>query len=64
MKAGAAEFLTKPFREHELLNTIGQAFDCDREARSQCAEIAELREHLIRPYIASEGYVSRRCRAA
>jgi hypothetical protein len=47
-----------------LLNTIGQAFDCDREARSQCAEIAELREHLIRPYIASEGYVSRRCRAA
>ena len=45
MKAGAVEFLTKPFRDQDLLDAIGQAIARDREARHQRAELAELRAH-------------------
>jgi FixJ family two-component response regulator len=43
MKAGAVEFLTKPFRDQELLDAIQQAVERDRNARRQRAEIEELR---------------------
>jgi RNA polymerase sigma factor (sigma-70 family) len=43
MKAGAVEFLTKPFRDHDLLDAIGQAIERDRIARQKHAEMAELR---------------------
>ena len=43
MKAGAVEFLTKPFRDQELLDAIQQALARDRHARDQRAEIAALR---------------------
>ncbi len=43
MKAGAVEFLTKPFRDHDLLEAIGQAIERDQAARRQQAEMAELR---------------------
>jgi FixJ family two-component response regulator len=43
MKAGAVEFLTKPFRDQDLLDAIEQAIERDRAARNQRAEIAELR---------------------
>ncbi|MGB7284125.1 MAG: response regulator transcription factor [Candidatus Acidiferrum sp.] len=43
MKSGAVEFLTKPFREHDLLAAIGQALDRDRAARQQQSSLAELR---------------------
>ena len=43
MKAGAVEFLTKPFRDQDLLDAISQALERDRTMRSQYAELAELR---------------------
>jgi len=49
MKAGAVEFLTKPFRDQDLLDAISQALERDRTLRTQHAEMAELRrrfEHL------------------
>jgi FixJ family two-component response regulator len=42
MKAGAVEFLTKPFRDQDLLDAISQAIERDRVLRSQRAEAAEL----------------------
>src|SRR6202049_1188301 len=44
MKAGAIEFLTKPFRDQELLDAIQVALEQDRTQRQQEAEIAKLRE--------------------
>ena len=44
MKAGAVEFLTKPFRDQDLLDAIQQALERDRKARDQRAEIEELRD--------------------
>ena len=43
MKAGAVEFLTKPFRDQALLDAIGQAIERDRVACQQRARNAELR---------------------
>lgn len=43
MKAGAFEFLTKPFRDQDLLDAVRQAIERDRAARRQRAEVAELR---------------------
>jgi FixJ family two-component response regulator len=43
MKAGAVEFLTKPFRDQDLLDAIHQAIEKDAEARKQHSETAELR---------------------
>jgi FixJ family two-component response regulator len=44
MKSGAVEFLTKPFRDQDLLDAIYQALDRDRVARQQENELAELRK--------------------
>src|ERR1700736_7025964 len=35
MKAGAVDFLTKPFRDQDLLDAVGQAIDRDRMRRSE-----------------------------
>ncbi|HYA26312.1 MAG TPA: response regulator transcription factor [Terriglobales bacterium] len=43
MKAGAVDFLTKPFRDQELLDAIHRAVAGDRDKRAQNAEVAELR---------------------
>ena len=43
MKAGAVEFLTKPFRDQDLLDAIQQALERDRYARSEQADNADLR---------------------
>jgi len=44
MKAGAVEFLTKPFRDQDLLDAAQLALERDRARRQQEAEIATLRE--------------------
>jgi RNA polymerase sigma factor (sigma-70 family) len=45
MKAGAVEFLTKPFRDQDLLDAIQIALERDRARLQREAEIAVLREH-------------------
>ena len=44
MKAGAVEFLTKPFRDQDLLDAVHLALERDRRRRQQEAELAVLRE--------------------
>lgn len=44
IKAGAVEFLTKPFDEQQLFNAIAEAMAVDRGIREQRAEIGELRQ--------------------
>src|SRR6267142_5816326 len=44
MKAGAVEFLTKPFRDQDLLDAVQVALERDRDARAQEHEHAQLRE--------------------
>jgi FixJ family two-component response regulator len=44
LKSGAVEFLTKPFRDQDLLDAIQQALQRDQAAREQFTESNELRE--------------------
>src|ERR1700716_4022226 len=44
MKAGAVEFLTKPFGDQDLLDAIQQGLGRDRTRRAQEAEVATLRK--------------------
>jgi len=62
MKAGAVEFLTKPFREQDLLEAIQHGIAKDRETRERRAAISELqhrldsltpREHEVFPLVVS-----------
>jgi FixJ family two-component response regulator len=46
MKAGAVEFLTKPFRDQDLLDAIQVALERDCARRKLQAEVAALRERL------------------
>jgi len=44
MKSGALEFLTKPFRDQELIDAIQQALKSSAEAQQQQTELARLQE--------------------
>jgi FixJ family two-component response regulator len=44
MKSGALEFLTKPFREQELLDAVHRSISRDRKNREKNREIAEIRQ--------------------
>jgi FixJ family two-component response regulator len=44
MKSGAVEFLTKPFRDQDLLDAIQQALQRENEIRQQQHEIQELQD--------------------
>lgn len=46
MKAGAVEFLTKPFRDQDLLDAVRSGLHRDRTARIARAELATLRRRL------------------
>jgi FixJ family two-component response regulator len=43
MKAGAVEFLTKPFREQDLLDAVGQAIERHTEFRRNESKLSEMR---------------------
>jgi RNA polymerase sigma factor (sigma-70 family) len=44
MKAGAIEFLTKPFRDQDLLDAVRIALEKDRERRERKKEVSDLQE--------------------
>ena len=46
MKAGALDFIQKPFRDQDLLDRINQALQADSERRESCAERAVVRARL------------------
>ena len=43
MKAGAVEFLTKPFRDQDLLDAVRIALEKDRERRERKKEVSDLK---------------------
>ena len=45
LKSGAVEFLTKPFKDQDLLDAIHEALQRDRATQEQQAEVHDLREH-------------------
>jgi FixJ family two-component response regulator len=58
MKSGAVEFLTKPFRDQDLIDAIQNCLKMNRETRRQQSEIASLRERYAK-LTASEREVMR-----
>jgi FixJ family two-component response regulator len=48
MKSGAVEFLTKPFRDQDLIDAIQQALKRDSQTRQRQKEIAELKARYAR----------------
>jgi FixJ family two-component response regulator len=46
MKAGAVEFLTKPFQKEDLLNAVEQAFTLDRTRRKEEAIVVSIRARI------------------
>ncbi len=45
MKAGAVDFLTKPFRDQDMLDAVTAAIERDRNSRNQAKILSELRAH-------------------
>jgi FixJ family two-component response regulator len=43
MKAGAVDFLTKPFRDQDMLDAVAMAIERDRERREQEKRVSDLR---------------------
>lgn len=71
MKAGAVEFLSKPFDEQELQSAIETAITMDRSARQKRSELAELqrryrllthREQEVLPFVV-EGFLNKQTAA-
>jgi RNA polymerase sigma factor (sigma-70 family) len=47
MKAGAVDFIQKPFRDQDLLDKVTQALDLSARTHAELAEIAEIRARLV-----------------
>ena len=45
MKAGASDFLTKPFRDQDMLDAVASALERDRNRRKEEQRLTELRAH-------------------
>jgi FixJ family two-component response regulator len=45
MKAGAVDFLTKPFRDQDMLDAVAAALERDRKRRQDEHRVADLRVH-------------------
>jgi FixJ family two-component response regulator len=48
MKAGAVDFLTKPFREQDMLDAVNEAIDRDRNRREAEGQRADIRERFAK----------------
>jgi FixJ family two-component response regulator len=46
MKAGAIDFLTKPFRDQDMLDAVTSAIEADRKRRAREVELADMRSRL------------------
>jgi FixJ family two-component response regulator len=46
MKAGAVDFIQKPFEDQQLLDAVYQAIDKDTQTRSEKAEISEIKRRV------------------
>ena len=55
MKAGAVDFVTKPFRHKDMLDAVAQAIERDRKRRDSEKSLAELRGLLEFAYDARAG---------
>jgi FixJ family two-component response regulator len=44
MKAGAVEFLTKPFRDQDLLDSVHRGLELDQDRRAEAASLSKLRQ--------------------
>lgn len=48
MKAGAVDFLTKPFRDQDMLDAVAAAMEADRRGRAESEASADVRERYAR----------------
>jgi FixJ family two-component response regulator len=46
MKAGAIDFLTKPFRDQDMLDAVTSAIEADRKRRAREVELADMRSRI------------------
>jgi FixJ family two-component response regulator len=46
MKAGAVDFLTKPFRDQDMLDAVAMAIERDRKRRKDEKAVADLKDRL------------------
>jgi FixJ family two-component response regulator len=58
MKAGAVDFLTKPFRDQDMLDAVAMAIECDRRRRLDAKVLSDVQAlfEILTPRAASAGF--------